>query len=351
MKKILLGYLFTTITTALLAQNGIKKVIEHGWNYRDVSQLKTELPQMQNTAFDGVSFSIRRYPINVFDTISLEDDYFQFDILPTLVWNKLTDNFIYLWGASTSGGHWLSDTAWETVLSNTRKISKAIKLSNAKGVLFDNEYYYNDPKNDAWKYKPEWYNGMSYKQVAAVVKKRGIQFIEALESSKPDVKILFLSMFGSIIDQAQKTLIADNTNALYLPFIDGILTEKSNSSTIIDGNEHSYYYTKAEEYQKSKLHLHSSGQTLLPENKSVGQISIGQSIFYDGIYMLFPYNKDKNIQEKNKSFVSALKNALANTDEYVWIYSEKLNWWQPAENTSVVKFILSEIRKQKNNTK
>ena len=82
------------------------KVIDLGWNYRDVSQLKTELPGMQNPAFDGVVCSIQRYPIRIFDTTPLSDEYFQFETLSQLNWGKLTDNFIYTWGSSTLGGSW-----------------------------------------------------------------------------------------------------------------------------------------------------------------------------------------------------------------------------------------------------
>lgn len=330
-----------------MSQGIARKVIELGWNYRDVTQLKTELPQMQNQALDGVSFSIQRYPLNVFDTIPLDDSYFQFDVMQSLAWNKLTDNFIYLWGMSTSGGHWLNDDYWNIILNNTMKISKAVKLSHAKGVLFDNEYYYNDPKNDAWKYRPEWYQGMSYEEVSAIVKKRGIRFMQALESSKPDVKLLSLSMFGSIIDQARKMPMAQNDNALFLPFIDGLLEGKTDSSVIIDGNEHSYYYRTAEDYEQSRSYLHGIGQQLLPDNPKVKDIKIAQSLYFDGIYLLFPYTKDKSLAEKNAFFSNAIKNAIANTDEYVWIYSERLNWWQPADNAELAKFMQQEIIKNK----
>lgn len=141
--------------------------------------------------------------------------------------------------------------------------------------------------------------------------------------------------------------MAQNDNALFLPFIDGLLAGKTDSSVIIDGNEHSYYYRTAEDYEQSRSYLHGIGQQLLPRNPKVKDIKIAQSLYFDGIYLLFPYTKDKSLAEKNAFFSNAIKNAIANTDEYVWIYSERLNWWQPAENAELVKFMQQEIIKNK----
>jgi hypothetical protein len=329
----------------LFSQLSNKKIIEFGWNYPDVSQLKAGLNQMQKLPFDGVVFSFQRKITDIFDTIPLADKYFEFPTLQILPWTTFTDNFILLWGMSKTGGHWLSDSAWNVIIENTKKVSKAAKLSKAKGVLFDPEYYYEDPNADPWKYKPELYGGLSYQQVYKVVKKRGTQFIQALESNKPDITVLSTWLFGLIIEQLKHKPLEEIGQALYLPFIEGMLAGQGKYSTIIDGNESAYWYKKAEDFFESGKMLRNKGQRLIPQTK-VDNIKVAQCVYYDGIYDLLPQSKrNSTLKEKEQWFTNNLYNALAATDKYVWVYGEKINWWKPMEDSSVVK-LLEGIKKQ-----
>ena len=247
---------------------------------------------------------------------------------------------------SQSGAHWLSDSKWKIILENTRKVSKAVKLSKAKGVLFDPEYYYKNPDADPWKYKAELYNGLTYQQVSAIVKKRGIQFIKALESEKPDIKVLSIWLFGLIVEQLKHKPLEQIGQALLLPFVEGMLTGKGKKSVIIDGNESAYWYKTADQFFESGNMLRTKGKSLLPKTPKVTSIQVAQCLYYDGIYDLLPHKKiNSSLQEKEKWFSDNLYNALAATDEYVWLYAEKLNWWKPMKDSSTVKLVEGVLKK------
>ncbi len=167
-----------------------KKLIEFGWDYPTISFLKTNLSIMEKTPFDGVVFSFDFDIYNAFDTIQYPDSKFQYDDLSKVQWEKFTDNFLFVRGISLTGAKWLDDGSWIKISKNLKKVSKALAISKARGIGFDPEYYYADSLKNPWVYKASLYNDLSYQQVGDYVRKRGKQFIEALQTYKPDVKIL-----------------------------------------------------------------------------------------------------------------------------------------------------------------
>ena len=194
---LLLSVLFTK---DLQAQTNAspKKLVEFGWDYPKVSYLKANLKMMEEQPFDGVVFSLDFDIYNAFDTLQRPDAVFQYDDLAKLKWKKFTDNFLFMRGAGLSGAHWLDDNSWIKIVQNLKKISKSLAVSKAKGIGFDPEYYFSDATLNPWIYKAGWYQNLSYQEVGSYVRKRGNQFIQALQAEKPDVKVLCFWLLGLI---------------------------------------------------------------------------------------------------------------------------------------------------------
>ncbi|HEU5364331.1 MAG TPA: hypothetical protein VFU62_02305, partial [Hanamia sp.] len=204
--------------------------------------MKTNSSKIESLPFQGVCFSIDKNIYDAFDNTLYPDSKFQFDNLTGIKWQKLTDNFLIVRGTSTSGAHWLDDKSWDIISRNLKKISKAVSLTGSVGIGFDPEYYYKDSTLNPWIYKPAYYNNLSYEQVGEYVRKRGKQFIEALQANKANIKILCFWLLGWVWDQHATRPIEKTTMALYPFFIEGMLEGQNNSSEIIDGNESSYWY-------------------------------------------------------------------------------------------------------------
>lgn len=321
-----------------------KKLVQFGWDYPNVSYLLSHLVEMENKSpFDGVVFSLDADIFHPFDTVVQNDNFFQYSQISKINWQKFTDNFLLVHGSGRTGPHWLDDKAWTKITNNLVKFSKSIALSKSKGIAFDAEYYLEDPNLNPWIYNNKLYPSLSYQQVGKYVKKRGSQFMVALQTYKPDIKILTFWLLGLVAEQNNSEPLQKTGMALLPYFITGMLEAQNNSSEIIDGNELSYWYQTPESFIKSADLQKLNAKKYLPGSllHKFKNVSFAQSIFYDGIFAKAPqfekgYTKDK----KERWFNDNLYLAFKTTDKYVWFYNERLNWWAKKVDTSLFNSIM-----------
>lgn len=323
-----------------------KKLIEFGWDYPTISYLKTNAADMQKTPFDGVCFSLDFDIYNAFDTALYTDSKFQYNDLSAIQWGKFTDNFLLIRAAGYSGAHWLDDKEWLIISKNLTKISKALSICKAKGIALDPEYYFKDTTLNPWVYRSSYYNNLSYQQVGNFVRQRGKQFIEALQSYSPDVKILCFWLLGLVYAQNQTYPIAQTGMALYPFFVEGMLEAKNNSSEIIDGNESSYWYQTPANFLEAGSFIREKENQLLSKSAEAGyeNISIAKAVYLDGLYAKAPqFEKGFDKQTKEKWLWNNLYLAYKTTDKYVWFYNENTNWWKSQVDSGVAE-IITEVK-------
>jgi hypothetical protein len=345
-KIILVVYPVIFLSACLFAQDEMskKKIIEFGWDYPTISFLKNNAANMQKTPFDGVCFSLDFDIYNAFDTTLYPDSKFQYDDLTAIQWGKFTDNFLLIRAAGYSGAHWLDDKKWQVITTNLAKISNALSIGKAKGIALDPEYYFKDSTLNPWIYKPSYYNNLSYQQVGDFVRKRGKQFIEALQSYSPDVKILCFWLLGLVYAQNQTYAIAQTGMALYPFFVEGMLEGKKNSGEIIDGNEFSYWYQMPANFLESGSYIREKENQLLSKSSQAAyeNISIAKAVYLDGLYAKAPqFEKGFDKQTKEKWLGNNLYLAYKTTDKYVWFYNENTNWWKGQVDSGVAEIITS----------
>jgi len=325
-----------------------KKLVEYGWDYPTVDQLKSNLPAMEKAPFDGVCFSIDKNILAAFDNTPDPDSRFQFDKLPGIPWSKFTDNFLIVRGAPASGAHWLDDQSWDIISQNLKKISKAVSLTGAVGIGFDAEYYFKDSTRNPWVYRPEYYNNLSYDAVGEYVRKRGQQFMQALQAYKPDIKVLCFWLLGWTWDQHKTRPVEKTTMALYPFFIEGMLEGQNGSSAIIDGNESSYWYQSFIPFVTVGTYIRGVEASLLDARyrDQYSRISVAESVFVDGLLGMAPaYNRGLDSRTKSGWFRDNLYFAYKTTDQYVWLYDERVNWWDNRVDPSV-RDIIDQVRKE-----
>lgn len=332
-----------------------KKLIEFGWDNPNVSSLKNNFIQREKTPFDGVFFSFDFDIYAAFDTTQYANSKFQYNDLSKIQWGKFTDNFLIVRGAGHTGAHWLDDASWAKISQNIKNISKVLAISKAKGIGFDPEYYFKDSTLNPWIYRPSWYNNLSYQEVGNYVRKRGKQFIQAMQTNKPDVKIFCFWLLGLVSMQNRLHPITETGMALYPFFVEGMLEGKNNSSEIIDGNESSYTYQSFVPFISAGENTRGNqsgliNKSLQPEFK---KISVAQSVYFDILYAKFPkFEKGFDKQTKERWLKDNLYFALKTTDKYVWFYNEKINWWKNQVDsglTEIINAVKDKINSELNN--
>jgi hypothetical protein len=340
MKRIgwLLAATLTGLALAAYAQPQPKKLIEYGWDVPQPSYVAANLEQMQKRPFDGL---IMRLPDigSVFHNTRVDEAkpelVKEFEALPQIAWGSFTDNFICMYAASTMD--WSSDPDWEAVLQRARLCAKAARVGKCKGVCFDYEPYGDNP----WNYSAQkCAKAMGFEETFALARRRGAQFMDALQSEYPGLVVhtffqfCYFSHIATEPDAAKRMKMLSGEGYGLLPaFINGLLDAAKPDVLLTDGNEGSYYYKEPLAYYKA---FHTMRQTALglvaPENRAkyLAQMQAAQALYVDYVFKYWPNPTPAtylSAEERAKWWEHNVYYALQTSDRYVWLYSEKMNWW------------------------
>lgn len=268
----------------------------------------------------------------------------QFDKYKPIESNKLTDNFMAMYAASTMD--WFSDDDWKLVTEHTRLVAKGARLTNCAGIMFDPEPYGFNP----WIYKNQKHaKEKSLEEYTAKVRQRGREFMDAIQSEFPNAKILFFFYYQQAyhasshpdkkIREATLAQLPRNDYLLLLPFVNGMLEAAMKDIRLIDGNEHAYGNASAADFYKQYWIMHKGVQIYIPEElkqKFIEHNSAANSLYIDGLMGVGlggvpALAREMTEEDRWKWFEQNLYYALKTTDEYVWFYGEKITWWTEKE--------------------
>jgi len=317
-----------------------KKAIEYGWDVPYPDFVEQNIQEMEKRPFDGIIFRTKGFD-HVFDTSVWKKDELQpqLDTLAGIKWRKFTDNFLTLYAANNSKMDWFNDDHWNTIVENMKLFSAAVQAGHCVGVCFDPEPYGTDP----WVY-PGSYKDKSFDEVAEQVRKRGRQFIQALETNMPNLRVLSFfqfGLYGDILDEPDPKVRQEKLIRIWMvllpSFYIGILEGASPGTILIDGNESAYYYEDPDSYFRAYHLIRQRAQALIPENlrgKYNAQVQAGMALYIDQTLAKRTEQTTSHFlspQEQLQFFEHNTYYALTTTDEYVWCYSERMNWWLPPE--------------------
>ncbi|MEN6578496.1 MAG: hypothetical protein ABFD90_19280 [Phycisphaerales bacterium] len=329
------------LAECLIAQpRPAKKIVEYGWDVPYPAFVRDNIREMEKRPFDGIIFRTEGFD-HAFDV----QPWKQGDLEPQLVtlaeikWQKFTDNLLTLYAANQGKMDWFSDDQWKVITENMKLFSLAVHSGNCVGVCFDPEPYGDDP----WVY-PGQYKDRSFDEVSAQTRRRGRQFITALQEHMPQLKILSffeLGLYRDVVDEPDPDVRKQRLQKLWMPllpaFYMGMLEGASPDVVFIDGNESAYYYETPEEYSRAYHLIRQRAQALVPEAlrpKYNAQVQAGMALYIDqalGRRTVPTTGHHLTPDQQIRFFEHNVYYALATSDEYVWCYSERMNWWLPPE--------------------
>ena len=318
-----------------------KKIIEYGWDVPYPEFVRDNIREMEKRPFEGIIFRTKGFD-HVFDVRPWNKADFQpqLDTLAQIQWGRFTDNLLTLYAANRWNMDWLNDEHWKVIVENMTLFSLAVKSGNCIGVCFDPEPYGENP----WAY-PGLHQDKPFAAVADQVRLRGQQFMAALQEHKNEVKVLsffFMALFRDVVDEpdpaARAHRLQKNSYALLPSFCVGMLEAASPGTILIDGNESAYYHENPLEFYKDYHLMRQRAQSLVPEplrRKYNTNVQAGMALYID---QTLARRTDRKItsnflsaDQQLKFFEHNVYYALTATDEYVWCYSERMNWWLPPE--------------------
>lgn len=346
--------------SAVLAQVPLaqKKLIEYGWDVPTPAQMRDMLPDMEKRPFDGLIFRLDK-GFNAFETKPLDPKLFAEDeqILRELKFGKFTHNFVLIWGSPHAEWDWFDDTQWKAVEQNARLLVKVGMAARIKGICFDPEPY----DFELWNYaKQPRAKERSFAQYRAQVRLRGKQLMRAFEKEMPGALVLtffHVSLIGHLADLPEDRREAELQKGgwgLMPDFLIGMLEGASAKARFIDGNEMAYYYTSREQYFRAYHTMRQRVLQMLParlRQKYTRQVQAGNALYVDQNFALRQPNTDQYLsfrmtpEERARWFEHNTYWALYTSDEYVWCYSERMNWWKNQTPPGLEEAIVNARRK------
>ena len=321
------------------SQRPVKKLIEYGWDVPYPDQVRKEIRDMEKKPFDGIIFRLREWN-HAFDPRPWDEAKLkpQLDDLAAIEWKTFTDNFLCLYAANHWKMDWFNDEQWKAIAANLRLTAKAAKIGRCVGVVFDPEPYGDNPWAYAGKSKER-----TFAQVEAQVRRRGAEFMTALQTELPEVKVLTFfhqSLFGALLaipdPRERETRLSQESWGLLSAFWNGVLEAASPGARIIDGNELAYYYTSREPFYEAYHRMKQASLALVPPElraKHAAHFEAGMAVYMDHLLALRqPAEKYLSTylapQERLRWLEHNVYYALTTSDQYVWCYSERMNWWR-----------------------
>jgi len=324
-------------TAGTSARSPGKKLIEFGWDEPDTGFLRRHRHQFEQSPFDGCVFHITARgahgaPENFTWLCWGRRRFSEAELGPALAdlgslsGTRFRHNFLRF-NVTPADLDWFDDHA--AVVSNARLAARLARAGGCRGILLDTEQY----QGKLFEYRKQRNASRHpWAEYAAEARRRGREVMTALEDGFPDLTVLVTFGHSLVWRQSDggKKPLEDCGDGLLVPFLDGMVDSSHGNTRLVDGHEMSYGYRDAGAFARAHDTIRIKAAGLAADRAKY------QTVVSAGFGLWLDYDSQKqgwNTTEVDKNYFSparfeaSLRAAVEQSDEYVWIYSEKPRWW------------------------
>jgi hypothetical protein len=278
----------------------------------------------------------------------------------------LTDNFLICGMVDGARGlktpELTDDADWAIIEHNAKLAARVCREGRLKGIWLDTEQYGHyrwRTESGTPEFDPDKPQGLHFplgKDTPELLRRRGAQWIRAVQSEFPEV--IIITTFAWSPD-------SNNYDPLtgVIPFLDGVLAGIKSPARIVHGHENTFYFGHAkgtthayatENGFSGDRNRYASARTDIRGWRSLSDdpekydrfVQVGMAAWVED----HPWNVPDGWPAGGKaSLWSNLSLAMAYTDEYVWVWSEHTKYGQP--NLIELNPFLASLNNQTFNTK
>jgi hypothetical protein len=298
------------------------KLIEWGWGTPFLQDMPNFLTQIQTLPFDGAIidiatpadgrglswtlFSAPPVPQSTWETLAR--DYSQ------IAWGRYTDNFLRMTVYPPADLNWGDD--WTPIYQNAEGLARLAQELGFQGILLDTEQY-GGVSLFSSAHRPSPFTVTEYNAFAFA---NGQALMEAFERGYPEVTVMYT--FALSVEPT-KTQFEGYGYDLLFPFIEGMMAAADDNTRLIDGFEDSYIYQQEAQYQAARARMDNPTRY----NAAIpNRLEAGFGLWID------PVCGDGGLPPDGcgfspAGFVETVGYALKYSESYVWVYSERINWY------------------------
>jgi hypothetical protein len=318
------------------------RLIHYGWDNPRIWSLAKVLPLLKTSIFDGISVSASQYNeifrATAYPNTIINDDKDYLDQLDNV--NLLQNSYLQVHSRTDDVFDWNNENHWTNTLSNMRLLVQLAKYGQFRGIVFDMEPYGKSP----WDYSTQSAaSNLSFAQMSTLVRKRGRSMMDMMQMEFPGIEIWCLYGLSALDDDYSPDLgnlqaaLAEAGYGLWASFFNGWIDNMDTASTtIVEGNEPSYYFTRTAQFAEQKRHVRNDLAAFLSgddaQSKYKASVKMGHAVYVDGVmnmhqsprFIGYYFHTNWN---RTRLLRSNTLNALQSSESLVWVYSEINKWW------------------------
>jgi hypothetical protein len=321
-----------------------KKLIAWGWDTAYPAKIQMNVRKVEALPFDGIvvthfkaraarggeaMFEWRAFGRERFERRQLAETI---DTLRGIAFERFTDNFLRF-NAQPGDIDWFDDFA--PVFHNARLWADIARETRMKGWLFDAEDY----SGRLFTYSKQKHAGSrSFAVYADQARARGRGLIAAVQEAYPDITILF-ALAHSYVNRTRnaRARLHEIDYGLLPAFISGMIEGAGPRVKLIDGQEQAYGYLTAADYAAGRRAVTEGALALVPDELRGAYrrtMQVGAAVWAN-YQLAVPVTTSEywpphymKPAERLRLFEQNVYHALQTADEYAWLYSEQMSWWE-----------------------
>jgi hypothetical protein len=313
-----------------------KKLVEWGWDEPDTAFLRANIREMEKTPFDGCVFSVRHgaggrggsftwelWGRRRFERDDVSDAFA--DLRATRL-RRFRETFLRV-NVTPGDLDWFDD--FSPIIANARLAGELAQAGHARGILLDVEQY----SGPVFEYpRQKLAASRTWDEYARCARTRGHEIMTALQEGDPNLTV-FLT-FGYtlpwVLSEHGRKPLSETSYGLLAPFLDGLLDAARGRTRLVDGYELSYGFKDPRQFDDARRLFESGVLPIvadLPRYRSRMQLGFGLWLDYDWRREGWSAVDPSKNYFTPAAFKEALRAAVGETDEYVWVYAETPRWW------------------------
>lgn len=303
-------------------------ILKHGWDIPTIANLRRFIDELNESPFDGVILSGRKAS-RIFGPKEYDQETFERELkaLDKVSFTGTDHNFLIQYVDTIKGG-W-NGPGVDILVRNAERMAKAASGRGLKGIAFDNEVYSGDP----WT-TPKACPGLDRKACGEAAHRAGKRMMQAIIKHWPDVE--FMAFFGPWLNDsrtyrwvqkyAPQNAFGDKRDVSG-EFLAGVFEATLDTPAVfIDGGEfyglrERSHFRKTAEWMRSEMIKKSPFFPDKLREKYAKQMKVGFGLYDDRQHL---YREHPRVDPGIWS--SMIKNAAKEAD-YVWLYTERHDWW------------------------
>ncbi len=311
-----------------------KKIIEFGWDIPDTAFVRQNIRAMEEIPFDGVVLEAKTRDGQALSwimfgrrAVAYDEVRHAVEDLRATAFRSLTDNFLRV-NVTPGDVDWFDDD-WRAVINNAGIAARIVRDGGLTGILLDVEQY----GGHVFRYETRPGAPVRrFEEYARQVKARGVELIREINRWSPTITIMLTFGYELGLDRLGASGALSSAPYGLLPaFLDGLLAGSTRTTTLVDGWEFSYPYKRAEAFREARALVRAEGaRHARAAGRARDQYQVGFGLWVDYGWRRLGWDTTNFFMNffTPGEFELALHQALTHSDRYVWVYSERVNWWR-----------------------